>query len=172
MAAGTTTIAEAAERQRRLELKALLQKQYKWIDRKWDLVFWVTAIFVVAGAADITKQLFAGDWDFWTDWKDPQWWPVITAFATIILMVKMELIAYAARLAAEAALSHADLRAAGMQLAVHAAGGLSAAGGRRKEPSFDARHCTRRHQSRRVGTRPTNASRPGRLTWRRRFRAL
>src|SRR5262249_36779168 len=85
MAAGTTTIAEVAERQRRLELKELLQKQYKWIDRKWDLVFWVTAIFVVAGAADITKQLFAGDWDFWTDWKDPQWWPVITAFATIII---------------------------------------------------------------------------------------
>ena len=88
MAAGTTTvtdIADAAERQKRLELKALLQKQYKWIDRKWDIVFWVTAIFVVAGAADITKQLFAGDWDFWTDWKDPQWWPVITAFATIII---------------------------------------------------------------------------------------
>ena len=88
MAAGTTTvtdIADAAERQKRLELKALLQKEYKWIDRKWDIVFWITAIFVVAGAADITKQLFAGDWDFWTDWKDPQWWPVITAFATIII---------------------------------------------------------------------------------------
>ena len=38
----------AAERQRRLELRALLNKQYKWIDRKWDLVFWITAIFVVA----------------------------------------------------------------------------------------------------------------------------
>jgi methane/ammonia monooxygenase subunit A len=37
------------------------------MDYKWDLVFWVTAIFVVGGAADITKLLFAGDWDFWTD---------------------------------------------------------------------------------------------------------
>ncbi len=96
MAAGTTTIAEAAERQRRLELKELLQKQYKWIDWKWDLVFWVTAIFVVAGAADITKQLFAGDWDFWTDWKDPQWWPVITAFATIIIPSALQYIQWAA----------------------------------------------------------------------------
>src|SRR5258708_12821255 len=88
MATDTTAvadIAEAAERQKRLELKALLNKQYKWIDRKWDIVFWITAIFVVAGAADITKQLFAGDWDFWTDWKDPHWCPVITAFATIII---------------------------------------------------------------------------------------
>ena len=53
------TPATLAERQKRLELRALLQKQYKWIDRKWDLVFWITAIFIVAGAADITKQLFA-----------------------------------------------------------------------------------------------------------------
>ena len=51
MAASTTTvtdIADAAERQKRLELKALLEKKYKWIDRKWDIVFWVTAVFVVA----------------------------------------------------------------------------------------------------------------------------
>ena len=93
MAAGSMT---AGERQRRLELRALLNKRYKWIDRKWDLVFWVTAIFVVGGAADITKQLFAGDWDFWTDWKDPQWWPVVTAFATIIIPSALQYIQWVA----------------------------------------------------------------------------
>jgi methane/ammonia monooxygenase subunit A len=99
MAASTTTvtdIASAAERQKRLELKTLLQKEYKWIDRKWDIVFWITAVFVVAGAADITKQLFAGDWDFWTDWKDAQWWPVVTAFATIIIPSALQYIQWAA----------------------------------------------------------------------------
>ena len=54
--ATATTPAALAETQRRLELRALLQKKYKSIDGKWDLVFWVTAIFVVAGAADITKN--------------------------------------------------------------------------------------------------------------------
>jgi hypothetical protein len=49
---------------------------------------------------------------------------LLTAFATIVLLVKLELISYAARLAAEAILSRADLRAAGVELAVHAAGGL------------------------------------------------
>ena len=49
---------------------------------------------------------------------------LLTAFATIVLLVKMELISYAARLAAETILSRADLRAAGIELAVHAAGGL------------------------------------------------
>jgi hypothetical protein len=49
---------------------------------------------------------------------------LLTVFATVVLLVKMDLIGYAARLAAETTLSRADLRAAGLQLVVHAAGGL------------------------------------------------
>lgn len=49
---------------------------------------------------------------------------LLTAFATTILLTKLELIGYAAHLAAETILPRADLRTAGMELAVHAAGGL------------------------------------------------
>jgi hypothetical protein len=49
---------------------------------------------------------------------------LLTVFVTIVLLIKMDLISYAARLAAETILSRADLRAAGIELAVHAAGGL------------------------------------------------
>jgi hypothetical protein len=49
---------------------------------------------------------------------------LLTIFATSVLLAKMSLIGYAARLSAEAILSGADLRAAGIQLVVHAAGGL------------------------------------------------
>jgi hypothetical protein len=49
---------------------------------------------------------------------------LLTLFATTVLLAKMKLIAYAAQLAAETILSRADLRAAGIELAVHAAGGL------------------------------------------------
>lgn len=49
---------------------------------------------------------------------------LLTAFATIILLVKIELIGYAAHLAAETILPRADLRTVGMELVVHAAGGL------------------------------------------------
>src|SRR5262249_7627025 len=66
-------------------LSSLLNKNYRYFDYKWDLVFWVTALLIVAAAADITKLLFAGDWDFWTDWKDRQWWVTITPFAMIII---------------------------------------------------------------------------------------
>src|SRR5438046_10673546 len=83
MAASAAAISPAeAERQR---LNALLHKKYRWLDYKFDLVFWVTDAFVVGAAADITKLLFAGDWDFWTDWKDSQWWPIISLFAFIII---------------------------------------------------------------------------------------
>jgi methane/ammonia monooxygenase subunit A len=79
-----------------LELRELVLKKYRYIDRKWDLVFWVTAAFVVGAAADITKQLFAGDWDFWTDWKDRQWWPIITPFAIIIIPSALQYIQWLA----------------------------------------------------------------------------
>ena len=49
---------------------------------------------------------------------------LLTAFATTILLIKMALISEAARLAAETIIPHSELRAAGIQLMVHAAGGL------------------------------------------------
>lgn len=49
---------------------------------------------------------------------------LLTTFATVILLAKMPLIGYAALQAAKAPSSSANLHMAGMQLAVHAAGGL------------------------------------------------
>lgn len=49
---------------------------------------------------------------------------LMTLFATAILLVKLDLIDQAARLASETILARADLRAVGIQLLVHAAGGL------------------------------------------------
>jgi hypothetical protein len=49
---------------------------------------------------------------------------LLTTFATVVLLVKMALIGYAARLSEQAILPRDDLHAAGLQLVVHAAGGL------------------------------------------------
>ena len=49
---------------------------------------------------------------------------LLTVFAAAVLLQKMELINYAARLATATTLPYADLREAGVQLVVHAAGGL------------------------------------------------
>ncbi len=49
---------------------------------------------------------------------------LLTVVATVVLLAKMKLVGDAARLAAETTWSGADLRSAGIQLMVHAAGGL------------------------------------------------
>lgn len=49
---------------------------------------------------------------------------LLTVFATVILLIKMKLIGYAAVLAAETTLPLAELRAAGNELVFHAASGL------------------------------------------------
>src|SRR5712691_5962505 len=93
-------MAASAEHQKaspqQLELRGLLTKRYRFLDRTWDIAFWITAAFVVAGAADITRLLFAGDWDFWTDWKDRQFWPIITPFAFIIIPSALQYIQWLA----------------------------------------------------------------------------
>src|SRR5205807_8009309 len=93
--AATAQAISAAEAERQ-ELNALLHKKYRWLDYKFDLVFWITAAFVVGAAADITKLLFAGDWDFWTDWKDRQWWPIVSPFAFIIIPSALQYIQWLA----------------------------------------------------------------------------
>lgn len=79
-----------------LRLREIGERKYKFIDRKWDAMFWITAGFVVGAAANITHLLFAGDWDFWTDWKDRQWWMTITPFATIIIPSALQYIQWRA----------------------------------------------------------------------------
>jgi len=49
---------------------------------------------------------------------------LLTTFATIVLLAKMPLIGYAARRAAETISSSVDLHTVGIQLAVHATGGM------------------------------------------------
>ena len=49
---------------------------------------------------------------------------LLTVFATIVLLLKLQLIDYVAGVAAETTLSSADLHAARTELIVHAAGGL------------------------------------------------
>jgi len=78
------------------ELRALLTQKYAFIDRKWDLVFWVTATFVVGAACFITYILFAGDWDFWTDWKDRLWWPTVFPASAIIIASALQYIQWRA----------------------------------------------------------------------------
>src|SRR5438552_2462727 len=53
--------------------------------RKWDLLLIVGVAFIVAAAFHVSNMLTVGDWDFWTDWKDRQWWAALTPILSMIV---------------------------------------------------------------------------------------
>ncbi len=48
------------------------------ISRAFDFLILVLVLFLLIGAFHLHIALTVGDWDFWIDWKDRQWWPLVT----------------------------------------------------------------------------------------------
>jgi methane/ammonia monooxygenase subunit A len=46
--------------------------------RAYDYLILVLALFLFIGSFHLHFALTVGDWDFWVDWKDRQWWPLVT----------------------------------------------------------------------------------------------
>jgi hypothetical protein len=88
-----------------------------------SLIAWFIIVPMCFAALATGVQALGADWGLLR-----YYWVLVklslTLFATIVLLMKMPLIGYAARCAAERTSSFADLRIAGMQLVVHSAGGL------------------------------------------------
>ena len=56
-------------------------KAYKTIDFAT-----VPALFLLFGGVSVFLfALTVGDWDFWMDWRDRRWWPLVTPFSLILL---------------------------------------------------------------------------------------
>jgi len=54
------------------------------LDRRFDLAFSIVIFLLIMGAAHVNNMLLAGDWSFWVDWKDRQWWPLLTPAVNIV----------------------------------------------------------------------------------------
>jgi len=67
---------------------------FKALDRKFDLLFLASALFLVIAGMQVTRILWGGDWDFWSDWKDRQWWPPIASSANIVVPAALQYIAW------------------------------------------------------------------------------
>ena len=61
----------------------LSRVQIERLARHYDFLVLVVVIFVMTGAFHLSTILTVGDWDFWLDWKDRQWWPLIYPLMTI-----------------------------------------------------------------------------------------
>lgn len=66
-----------------LDAAEMSPKIAKW-SRTFDLLIVVTAAFLVWAVSHINFLLFAGDWDFFIDWKDRQYWVLITPITSIV----------------------------------------------------------------------------------------
>ncbi|MBT9599055.1 MAG: methane monooxygenase/ammonia monooxygenase subunit A [Vitreoscilla sp.] len=66
-----------------LDLSGLSPQSERW-SRTFDLLIVVIAAFLVWAVSHINFLLFAGDWDFFIDWKDRQYWVLIYPISVIV----------------------------------------------------------------------------------------
>ncbi|MGH2603604.1 MAG: methane monooxygenase/ammonia monooxygenase subunit A, partial [Dehalococcoidia bacterium] len=64
------------------------------LPRRWDLLLLGPAVLLIMAGMHMESMLFAGDWSFWVDWKDRQWWPLLTPTVNIILPAAIQYIAW------------------------------------------------------------------------------
>ena len=60
--------------------------------RAMDLLLIPTILMVVIGSFHLHTMLTVGDWDFWLDWKDREWWPLLTPIVTIMYCAAIQYI--------------------------------------------------------------------------------
>jgi len=61
----------------------------RW-SRTFDYLVIVIAAFLIISVTQIHFILLAGDWDFFIDWKDRQFWVLITPIATIMMAASFQ----------------------------------------------------------------------------------
>lgn len=61
-------------------------KWSKWsaaLSRRFDIIVAIILFLAVTAAFHLHVMLLAGDWDFWVDWKDRQFWVTLAPVVTI-----------------------------------------------------------------------------------------
>jgi methane/ammonia monooxygenase subunit A len=61
------------------------------MSRHIDYIYFIPILFVtIIGTFHMHFDLLAGDWDFWLDWKDRQWWVVVTPVTAITFVAALQ----------------------------------------------------------------------------------
>lgn len=64
------------------------------LSRRWDILLLIGAILLIGGAYHLNQMLFVGDWSFWVDWKDREFWPLLTPAVGIIIPAAVQFITW------------------------------------------------------------------------------
>lgn len=79
-------ITEVEAKARLLDLKSLDNPRAMKLYRRFDgIIILVLFMFLVLGI-QIHFTLTAGDWDYWIDWRDRRWWPLIAPFSLLLFI--------------------------------------------------------------------------------------
>ena len=57
---------------------------YKYY-RKFDMPIILILLFLIGLSVMLHYSLTAGDWDYWVDWRDRRFWPLVTPISLLIL---------------------------------------------------------------------------------------
>lgn len=61
------------------------------MSRHIGYIYFIPILFVtIVGTFRMHFDLLAGDWDFWIDWKDREWWPIVTPITAIIFCAALQ----------------------------------------------------------------------------------
>lgn len=74
-----------------LDVAEMSPKIAKW-SRTLDVLIVIVAAFLIMSVSHIGFLLLAGDWDFFIDWKDRQYWVLITPVVTIMMAASFQAI--------------------------------------------------------------------------------
>lgn len=74
-----------------LDVAGMSPKIAKW-SRTFDIIVVVVAALLVWSVSHIGFLLLGGDWDFFIDWKDRQYWVLITPFVTLMMAASFQAI--------------------------------------------------------------------------------
>lgn len=60
------------------------------LSRTFDIIVAIILLLAVAGATHLHFMLLAGDWDFWVDWKDREFWVTLTPIVAIMFPAALQ----------------------------------------------------------------------------------
>jgi len=71
---------------RLLDLKSLDSPKAMKLYRRFDgIIILILFMFLILGI-QIQFTLTAGDWDYWIDWRDRRWWPLVAPFSLLLFI--------------------------------------------------------------------------------------
>jgi methane/ammonia monooxygenase subunit A len=73
------------------ELRALAESREA---RTFDRLAIVVLLGFFSVIPFVSNVLYFGDWDFWADWKDKLWWPIVTPASTLLVWGAVQYVAW------------------------------------------------------------------------------